>query len=102
MVAEKICSKTTHLYRYDGAAVVVVRSKHTIEHAADETVWRAVDTLSCSDFRDIRDVSLLRPLEDGGANVAKFCNEARGSGEQRLDAVGESASMYDAARGCTS
>ena len=53
------------------------RAKNTIDHAADNTVWRAVDTLSASDFRDIRDVSLLRPLQDGGANVAKFLQEAR-------------------------
>ena len=59
------------------AAVVVERAKNTIDHAADNTVWRAVDTLSASDFRDIRDVSLLRPIQDGGANVAKFLQEAR-------------------------
>lgn len=86
------------LRRGYSAAVVVERSKHTIDHAADDTVWRAVDTLSASDFRDVRDVSLLRPLDDGGANVAKFLQEARGSGERRLDAVGELSSMYDAVR----
>lgn len=86
------------LRRGYSAAVVVERSKHTIDHAADKAVWSAVDTLSTSDFRDVRDVSLLRALDDGGANVAKFLTEARGSGDRRLDAVGEEASMLDAAR----
>lgn len=86
------------LRRGYAAAVVVERAKHTIDHAADVTVWRAVDTLSASDFRDVRDVSLLRPLDDGGADVAGFLQEARGSRERRMDAVGELSSMYDAVR----
>ena len=68
------------LRRGFSAAVIVERAKNTIDHAGDPTVWRAVDTLSASDFRDVRDVSLLRPIEDGGANVAKFLQEA---GEHR-------------------
>ena len=86
------------LRRGFSAAVVVERSKHTFDGAADNEVWCAVDTLSTSDFRDVRDVSLLRPVMDGGATVARFLSEARGSGERRIDAVAEKANVYDAAR----
>ena len=86
------------LRRGYSAAVVVARAKNTFDHAGDTGVWRAVDTLSTSDFRDVRDVSLFRSLEDGGASVAKFLQVARGSGERRMDAVNETASVLDAAR----
>ena len=47
------------LRRGYSAAVVVARAKNTFDHAGDTGVWRAVDTLSTSDFRDVRDVLSL-------------------------------------------
>ena len=82
------------------AAVVVRARKHTMEHAGDVSLWRAEDTLSVGDFASerVRDPSLLRGVGDGGATVAEFLARARGHPRHRMDAVGESATVFDAAR----
>lgn len=86
------------------AAMVVRARKHTMEHAGDVSLWRAEDTLSVSDFASerVRDPSLLRGVGDGGATVAEFLARARGHPRHRLDAVGENATVFDAARMMTS
>ena len=82
-----------------GAACVVRLSKWTMEHAGDPSAWRAVDTLSFSDFaseafggddakaaaalREPKGDPLLGGLEDpsaaiaGGHTVGSFLYEAR-------------------------
>jgi CBS domain-containing protein len=103
------------------AACVVRLSKWTLEHAGDPSAWRAVDTLSFSDFAsesfsgdDAKAVAALRepkgdPLlggvEDpsaelaGGHTVGTFLRQARRPhAGLTADAVDEAATVADAAR----
>ena len=103
-----------------GAACVVRLSKWTMEHAGDPSAWRAVDTLSFSDFAseafggdDAKAAAALRepkgdpPLGDledpsatlaGGHTVGSFLYEARRPHAWTVDAVDEAATVADAAR----
>lgn len=113
------------------AACVVTPRKHTMSHAGDASLWRAVDTLSVSDFalgahREVvavaargsrgspsddleidaaigRDrVDALRPLSDGGVTVGAFLSKVRGADAPgQVSALDESATVLDAARQMT-
>jgi CBS domain-containing protein len=81
-----------------GAAVIVERQKDTIVGADDPEAWRAADVLSASDFSNVKDVSLLRPVSDGGATVREFLNVAVKGAPRRLTAVRDDANVIDCAR----
>jgi len=107
-----------------GAACVVRLSKWTMAHAGDSSAWRAVDTLSFSDFaseafsgdgaeavaalREPKRDPAMGAIEDpsaeglgataGGHTVGAFLRRARRPRAWTVDAVDEAATVADAAR----
>ena len=81
------------------AAVVVERTKPHMDGVADSTLWRAVDNLSIADVRGLRDVSMLRSVDDGGLTVMQFLWHMRGAAAERaLLSVSHKSTVFAAAQ----